>query len=38
MDIMVYVGKYFKRISRGVDYKIILIIEFFEVKVIGDIN
>lgn len=37
-DIMAYAGKYFKRISRGVDYKITLTIEPLEAKVIGDIN
>lgn len=37
-DIMAYAGKYFKRISRGVNYKITLTIEPLEAKVIGDIN
>ena len=37
-DIMAYAGKYFKRISRGGDYKITLTIEPLEAKVIGDIN
>lgn len=37
-DIMAYIGKYFKKMSKGVDYEIVLTIETLEAKVIGDIN